>query len=118
MHKMDDAHQAGLLFLMFADDNTNDFPTNFDQVARYIGNTNFARVFGSEFEIVYHGSRADISNASSAIVVQEREAWPTYDGKWAKVYGFADGHARMVTEPNNDFTGFEQQHLAQPAQNL
>ena len=117
MHTMDDAHQAGLLLHMFADDNSNRFPTNFDQVARYIGNTNFSKVFSSEFEIVYAGSVANVANPSSAIVVQEREAWPTYDGKWAKVYGFADGHSQLVTEPNDDFTGFERQHAAQSAQN-
>lgn len=117
MHKMDDAHRAGLLWHMFADDNNNQFPTNFEQVARYIGNTNFAQVFSNEFEIAQVGSLTGISNPSSAIIIQEREAWPTYDGKWAKVYGFADGHSELVTKPNDDFTGFEQQHRAEPARN-
>ena len=117
MHKVSDARQAGLLLHMFADDNNSQFPTNFDQVVRYIGNTNFAQVFSTEFEIIYQGSLTNIANPSSAIVVQEYEAWPTYDGKWAKVYGFADGHSQLVTEPNDDFSSFEQQHSVSPVPN-
>ena len=45
MHKMSDAKQAGLLLHMFADDNNSQFPTNFDQVVNYLGNTNFTQVF-------------------------------------------------------------------------
>jgi RNA polymerase sigma factor (sigma-70 family) len=116
MHKMDDAKQAGLFLYMFADDNNSQVPTSFDQVVSYIGNTNFAQVFSKEFEIVYKGSLTNIANPSSAIVVQEHQAWQTYDSKWAKVYGFADGHAQLVTEPDGDFSGFEQNHMAQPPQ--
>jgi hypothetical protein len=117
MHKMSDAKQAGLLLHMFADDNNSQFPTNFDQVINYLGNTNFTQVFSNEFGIVYKGSLTNIANPSSAIVVQEHEAWPTYDGKWAKVYGFADGHSQLIIEPDGNFTGFEQQHMAQPTRN-
>ncbi|HUA37660.1 MAG TPA: sigma-70 family RNA polymerase sigma factor [Candidatus Sulfopaludibacter sp.] len=117
MHKMSDAKQAGLLLHMFADDNNSQFPTNFDQVINYLGNTNFTQVFSNEFGIVYKGSLTNIANPSSAIVVQEHEAWPTYDGKWAKVYGFADGHAQLITQPDNDFSSFEQQHRVVPSGN-
>ena len=117
MHKMSDAKQAGLLLRMFADDNNSQVPTNFDQVVSYLGNTNFVQVFSNEFEIVYRGSMTNIANLLSAIVVQEHRAWPTYDGKWAKVYGFADGHSQLITEPDGDFANFEQQHMAQPNQN-
>lgn len=114
IYKMNDAKQASLLLQVFADKNNSQFPTNFDQAVSYLGNTNFVQVCNAEFEIIYKGSLTNIANPSSAIVLQEHEAWPTYDGKWAKVYGFADGHAQLITQPTDDFSSFEQQHSVSP----
>jgi len=117
IRKMNDAKQADLLLRVYVDDNTGQFPTNFDQAARYLTDTNLAQIFSNEFEIVYQGQLTNIATPSSAIVVQEHQAWLTYDGKWAKVYGFADGHSQLIIEPDGNFTGFEQQHMAQPTRN-
>jgi hypothetical protein len=44
------------------------------------------------------------------IVVRESQPW-LYNGKWAKVYGFADGHSETHSEMDGNFDSFEQQHM-------
>ena len=33
------------------------------------------------------------------------------DGKWAKVYAFADGSAQLHAEPDGNFEAWEKKHL-------
>jgi cell division protein FtsL len=116
-YKMADAQQSCLGLIMYAGDNHGHFPTNFDQVARYITSTNQFQALSNEFGIVYQGSQTNIADPSATIVIQENQAWQTYDGKWAKVYGFADGHSEVQVKPYNNFASFEQQHTVPPPAN-
>ena len=50
-YKLNDAKQSCLAFVMFAADNNGQFPTNFNQVARYITDTIHFQTFSNEFEI-------------------------------------------------------------------
>ncbi|HEY1789456.1 MAG TPA: hypothetical protein VGJ73_14965, partial [Verrucomicrobiae bacterium] len=100
--------------ILYASDNQGQFPTNFDQVAGYTNQ--FPGSSTNGFEIVYQGSRNQLTNVADAIVV-ESGAWPTLEGKWAKAYGFADGHSEVHVEANGDFTAFEQNHSALPRAN-
>jgi RNA polymerase sigma factor (sigma-70 family) len=112
MAKMEDAKNTAADLYMYAMNNQGQFPTNFDQVSAY---TNQFPISGTnDFEIVYQGTRDAITNLGSVIVVQEAQPWQTYDGKWAKVYGFVDGHSELRVSPNGDFSTFEQQHAYQP----
>ena len=45
---------------------------------------------------------------------RERQAWQTYDGKWARSYGFADGHSEIHKENSNSFDAFEKRHTYAP----
>ena len=118
-YKLNDAKQSCLAFVMFAADNNGQFPTNFNQVARYITDTNQFQTFTNEFEIANYSSfnQSQITNSGSIILISERQAWPTYNGQWAKTYGFADGHAEVHVEPNDDFDAFERQHMVSPPVN-
>jgi hypothetical protein len=62
------------------------------------------------FELAYTGSTTGMTNAGSVIMVRESQAWPTLDGKWAKTYGFMDGHSEVHVQISDDFDPFEQQH--------
>jgi hypothetical protein len=101
--------------ILYASDHQGQFPTNFDQVDTYTGQSPESTTNG--FEIVYQGSGDQITNLANVIVMQESEAWQTYDGKWAKVYGFADGHSELHETTDGDFSAFEQRHSISPPSN-
>jgi RNA polymerase sigma factor (sigma-70 family) len=116
--EMNNAKQLVLGALMYADDNQHQCPTNFQQAAAYLGGSSSSLLTNSgQFEIVYHGSWTNIANPASTIVIEENQAWPTYDGRWAKVYGFADGHCEVHVEPYDNFNAFKQQHTIPPPPN-
>ncbi len=73
------------------------------------GNTN-------QFEMVYHGPvnwNELGTNMNRTVLIREYLAWPTPDGRWGKVYGFADGHTETHFEPDGDFTSW-QKHFQIP----
>ena len=117
LFKMNNAKQSVMGMIMYANANENQFPTNFDQAAPYLGgDSNSVRSNLSQFEIVYQGSWKNIANPGSTIVVRENQPW-LYNREWINVYGFADGHSELHVESNGDFGAWEQQHLALPPPN-
>jgi beta-glucosidase-like glycosyl hydrolase len=115
LQKVSYAKQGVLAFIMFADDNQQQFPTNFAQASPYLMN-NISQV-ETNFDMVYQGSITNIANPSGAIIFKEKQAWQMLDGKWIKTYGFADGHAETHTEANNNFDDYEKQHMVMPPPN-
>jgi hypothetical protein len=109
LRKMGNAKQGMIAFIMFADDNQKRFPTNFAQAALYLKNDSMDQI-ESNFDIVYQGSRENLSNSSATIVLKEKQAWQTLSGKWFKTYGFADGHSEIHSEPDGNFDAFEKDH--------
>jgi RNA polymerase sigma factor (sigma-70 family) len=117
LFKMNNVKQSVMGMIMYANANQDQFPTNFDQAAPYLGgNLNSVRSNLSQLEIVYQGSWKNITNPRSTIVVRENQPW-LYNREWVKVYGFADGHSELHVEPDGDFGAWEQQHLAFPLPN-
>lgn len=96
--------------MMYAADHNGTIPTNFDfsQADSYFGADGYKTNL-SAFDIVYRGPLSNIANPASAIVVRSLQPWPS-NGKWAKAYGFADGHAEVHSVPDGNFDEFEQQH--------
>jgi len=68
-----------------------------------------------DFELLFKGSLKSIANPNHAIVLREREAWRTYNGRWARTYGFADGHSEIPASADGDHSGWEAQRQARPA---
>jgi RNA polymerase sigma factor (sigma-70 family) len=104
-----------LAFFLYADKNQNQFPTNFDQAAPFLGPdaTNQTSVTYDQFEIVYHGAMNAVANPGNAIVIREKQAWQR-DGKWSRTYAFADGHCEIHVSPDGNFDDWESQHIANP----
>src|SRR6266487_1850028 len=108
-----------LAFILYAQDNHDQFPPSFEQAARYFPDAfNADPVAGdlaefsqmtNHFDIVYPGSREAVTNLNNLIVVREKQArkWP--DGRWSKVYGFADGHSEIQGSTDGNFDAFEKQ---------
>jgi hypothetical protein len=69
----------------------------------------------NDFEIVYQGSQHDLSNIPPRRValIRERQPWLTPDGRWARVYGYADGAASTV-ESDDNFQSWDAQHVIPP----
>lgn len=111
--KMNNAKQFVLAMTLFANENQNQSPTNLNQMISYFGNEDWARNNLNQFEIIYRGSLTNIAAPSSIIVIRETQPWP-YGGKWAKVYGFADGHSEIQTMESGNFSAFEKQHMFSP----
>jgi hypothetical protein len=101
---------------MYAFDNQDQFPTNFDVLAPYFGgNANPEMTNLNHYEMVYQGSLTNIKAPMSTIVVREKEA-TFLNGKWVKAYGFADGHSELKSDPPEGFDTWERERMiTQPA---
>ena len=64
-----------------------------------------------QFEIVYNGPREALTKPGDVILIRERQAWQTPDGKWAKAYAFGDGSAQVHVEPDGNFDAWEKQRM-------
>lgn len=110
IQKMTDARQGVLGMIMFASDNNGQLPTNIDQALVYLKDSSTGEI-KTNFDMFDYGSLSNIPNPSSTIVLREKQAWQTPEGKWMKSYGFADGHSEIHTEPNGDFAQYEKAHI-------
>ena len=108
----------------YADEYQGEFPLKLDPVGLYLPTpletnsppwANAPLAGTNDFEIVYQGSQNDLSNIPPRRValIRERVPWLTPDGKWARVYGYADGAASIV-ESDDNFQSWDAQHLIPP----
>lgn len=109
METMSEAKQGVLALLMFANDNEKQYPTNLEQAATYMRGDYMAAV-ESNFDFINPGSITNVAQPATTILLKEKQAVQMPDGRWGKTYGFADGHSEFHSEPNGDFTEFENQH--------
>jgi prepilin-type processing-associated H-X9-DG protein len=78
--------------------------------------TNQTSGIGTEaFEFVSAGLLANNQNANK-IILREQIPFRTTDGKWARTYGFGDGHVEVQISDDGNFDTFEQKHMV-PAPN-
>lgn len=119
--KLNDARAITAALRKYADESQGGFPLNLDSVAPYLPKAleadsppwaNAPLTGTNDFEIVYQGSQNDLSNIPPRRValIRERQPWLTPDGKWARVYGYADGAASIV-ESDDNFQSWDAQHL-------
>lgn len=110
-----DGRNYAMQLLSFAGDHQGSLPTNWQQVASFANN--FPVTGTNEFELV-HKRPMNLSdfgaNLERTILVREYLAWPTADGQWGKIYGFADGHSLVVKIPDGDFAAWEKQNTFNP----
>ncbi len=108
-----DAQLCDLGMILYATDHHQHYPTSLSQIVPYLRDENSPPSATNGFEIVYQGSMNDFSNAIvSQIIVLRSKSWFDQDGKWAKIYGFADGHSETLFQTNADFTAWESRHSA------
>jgi hypothetical protein len=114
---MTQAKQWALCCIMFADDHQNQLPKDFTQMKTYAGSLSSAN-----WEIVSGGNVNSFNNSSQTmltILLREKDSSRSPDGKFFKAYAFADGHAELISSPDDDFAAVEKQrgYLIHPAGN-
>jgi hypothetical protein len=124
--KLNDARALAAALRQYATEHHGEIPQNLDQVAAYLPkpsasdsqpwmNTPLSGT--NDFEIVYQGSQNDLTNIPlrRVALLRERQPWLTPEGKWSRVYAYADGAASTV-ESDDNFQSWEAQHLLPPQQ--
>jgi len=124
--KMNYARQWVIAFHIFAQQNQDQFPTNFAQAEPFLdegaktehnlkpgefppGGIKFGLV-PENYEITFQGSLQTATNPSQQIILREKEPRQTLDGGYVRTYGFADGHIevhRASVDHGPDEIGFE-----------
>jgi type II secretory pathway pseudopilin PulG len=119
--KLNDVRALTAALRMYADQHQGEFPLSLDKVAPYLPKpleadsppwVNAPLTGTNDFEIVYQGSQNALTNIPPRRVelIRERKPWLTPDGKWARVYGHADGAASTV-ESDDNFQFWDAQHI-------
>jgi hypothetical protein len=116
MATMDASKKWLVAFILYAGDNQDQFPPSLEAATpAYLRKTKEEiDADNKQFELIYRGSLTAITNPMNTIVLREREAWQTPEGRWSRVYGFADGHVEVHSEAANDFEAWEQSRLIPP----
>lgn len=94
---------------LYARNNQGRFPTGLSALAkdpRAPGGGSSA----DQYDVVYQGTIADLSKPQNVIVLKQKEPMP-YGNRWAKTYGYADGHVEIHVQADSDFKDWENQHL-------
>jgi len=107
MARMNFAKQAMVAFILFAEKHEDYFPTNIVDAAEFLPENLRAKT--DDFEVLYQGKLRDVPNAANTIVLRGTDTWQN-NGKWARIYAFADGHVEVANVPDNDFSAWENRH--------
>jgi len=102
--KLNDARDLMSEYLADANAHQGQFSADIDDANLY---TRPGYTGTNHFDLTYRGTRDAITSPSTTIIIRERSAWRTADGQWAKVYGYADGHAELHTSSDGNFSQWE-----------
>jgi prepilin-type processing-associated H-X9-DG protein len=112
--RLDQAKQWALAFILFAEAHGNQLPNSFEQAKAYA-----PALSDSNWEIVRSGDERSFVDYSKTVLLREKEPKQSANGKFVKVYAFADGHAELISSLDRDFTAMEKQRgfLIRPPKN-
>ena len=114
--KMTASKNWAIASFLYSRKNQGKFPPSIEQaVAFYPDKTKSAtNSTADQFEVVYQGSLSALPKPQDVIVVRQKQPLP-YGNRWAKTYGYGDGHVEMHVQAESDFDSWEKQHIASPA---
>jgi hypothetical protein len=102
MERMNQAKQWALAFIMFAADHGKQLPKSLAQAKSYVPGLS-----ESNWEIVSAGDFSRFAKPAQTILLREKESSQSPDGPFFKAYAFMDGHAELVSSPDDDFAALE-----------
>jgi len=106
IERLNQSKHLVLGLIMYAGDNQDMLPTDLNSISNYLGNAASEHLSNNSFELVLQGAITNIANPSTTIAVRSKSPF-AMNGKSAKVYGFADGHAELKREPEEGFEAWE-----------
>lgn len=111
--KMTESKNWVMASFLYSRKNQGKFPPTIEQAAAFFPDKTKAATNSTtdQFEMVYQGSLAALASPQSVIVVRQKQPLP-YGNRWAKVYGYGDGHVEMHVQAEADFDSWEKQHIA------
>jgi RNA polymerase sigma factor (sigma-70 family) len=113
--RVDHLKQWGLSFLLYARDHNDQFPVTFEQAASIQNSEQLLGFDTNHFEIVYRGTLESVRDPGKTIIFREKQVRRSPKGEWVKVYGFADGHVEIHTEPDEaSFAAWERDRVVTP----
>jgi RNA polymerase sigma factor (sigma-70 family) len=117
MLTMGHSKQWTLALLMYAADHQDQAPTDFEQAKEFLAKDSQAELEAAagQFELVYQGKWSAVKKPATTVVIREKQARKMPDGRWAKVYGFADGHSQVQYTTDGNFEAWEKEHILAPA---
>jgi hypothetical protein len=103
--------QMALELILHAQDHGGLYPTNIDQIRKQLDRTTagMTNAAPENFELVLQGSMDQVKDGPNTILLREKDPRQMADGRWQRVYVFADGHATIQTLPDSNFAAWEQQ---------
>jgi RNA polymerase sigma factor (sigma-70 family) len=106
-----------MAFRDYAEKHQDQYPADFEQAKAFLPEKAKAELeaVADQFEIVYQGKWTDLKDYGEAVILREKQAHQMPDGKWAKIYAFADGHSQVHAEADGNFEAWEKQHIFAPA---
>jgi hypothetical protein len=102
----------GVAFRIWANDNNNQYPTNFAEMHNELANTiNFdGDIPLDSFEMVNVGKVNDTYPQAAA--ARERTPRQSPFGGWERTYLLGDGSVQTATSPDGNFDAWEQSNFA------
>ncbi len=110
IERVKQSKQLVLGLLLYASDNQDMLPTDLNSVSNYLGNVASDLLQNHPFELVLQGSLPNIPNPAATIAVRSQSPF-VMKGNPVKVYGFADGHSEIKSEPTEGFETWEKQRM-------
>ena len=106
-NSINQAKVSALACMLFASAHQNRWPTNFAEIKNqpkgYL-------LPDSKWEFVSGGNKGKFINPPQTILFREKESRPSPEGKFVKIYVFADGIAQELSSPGDDFPALEKQN--------
>jgi len=96
----------GDLLIKHALENGGQLPATLADVAAKFGPQASGR---DDFELVLAGNLNAIKFPSRTITLREKQPRKGNNGRWSRVYGFADGHVEVGSSATEDFTEWERE---------
>lgn len=111
VERLNESKMLVLGLFMYAEDHQGMLPTDLHSTSNYWGNgENGINLHTNQFELVIQGSLKHVPNPSTTIAVRSQSTF-ILNGKPVKIYGFADGHAQLLREPEEGFEAWEKARM-------
>ncbi|MDQ6631342.1 MAG: sigma-70 family RNA polymerase sigma factor [Verrucomicrobiota bacterium] len=99
----------GLAIRLYANDNKGQFATNFLQITNELPKTFPGGITLEAFEFAPHSQFVD-ETMPNMIIFREKNPRQLSNGKWERVYTFADGSAQKQQSDDGNFDAYEKEH--------